>query len=250
MKTVFKNFCPIALALTITFSASALSAQESEKPVGETEASLSLGLVDTAGNSETTTFNSKANLSWKRGKYRVRLDGLYLYAESGGESVAEKVDVTNRWEIRLNSFFPFWDINYYRNPFQKYGYRIATGPGLGYFFIKNETAYLSASYYIRSHYDHLTGDDERYVNYTMHNVEERARYRFTDSLSLMQKLVYSISDRKADDYFVDFEALLKNKFTERLALEFSYVTSYQNKPVDPTVKKRDTTISTFLVIKY
>lgn len=233
-----------------TFFTSAICAQEIAEPAGETKASLSLGLVDTAGNSNTTTFNSKANLSWKRGKYRVRLDGLYIYGESAGENVAEKVDVTNRWEMRLDSFFPFWDINYYRNPFQKYGYRISTGPGLGYFFIKNEIAYLSASYYIRSHYDHLIGEDERYVNYTMHNVEERARYRFTDNLSLTQKLVYSLSDRKNDDYFVDFEALLKNKFTDRLALEFSYVTSYQNRPVDPTVKKRDTTISTFLVIKY
>jgi putative salt-induced outer membrane protein len=250
MGDFFRRTGALFTVILLIFSTSALPAQDTKKPVDETEASLSFGLVDTSGNSDTTTFNSKAHILRKKGIYRVALDGLYIYAESGGESVAEKVDITNRWEMRLDSFFPFWDINYYRNPFQKYDYRIATGPGLGYFFLKTEKAYFSASYYIRSHYDHLIGEEEKFVNYTMHNVEGRARYKFTDSLSFTQKVVYSISDRKPADYFFDFEALLKNRISERLALEFSYVASYQNKPVDPTVKRLDTTISTFLVIEY
>ena len=241
----------ILITLCVIFTLIPNLTHAEPQPVkGTTKASLSLGLVETSGNSDTTTFNSKVHLSRKQGIYRVRLEGLYIYGESGGVSFAEKVDVTNRWEIRLNSYFPFWDFSYYRDPFQKYDYRIATGPGLGYYFIKTDTAYLSASYYIRSHNDHLLGTDDRYVNYTMQHIEERAKYSFTENLSLTQKLIYSISDRKAGDYFVDFETALKNKISKRLALELSYVARYQNKPVDITVKQLDTTISTFLVIQY
>lgn len=256
MKNILKTLCVIVTLIPMLAQAEPRSAVQTqtaqEKPIetGKTEASLSLGLVETSGNSETTTFNSKMHLARKKGIYRVRLDALYIYGESGGVSFAEKVDATNRWEMRLNSYFPFWDISYYRDPFQKYGYRIATGPGLGYFFIKTDTAYLSASYYVRSHYDHLLGENERRVNYTMQFIEERAKYSFTENLSLTQKLIYSVSDRKDEDYFVDFETALKNKISRRLALELSYVARYQNKPLDSTVKRLDTTISTLLVIQY
>jgi len=250
MKNILKTLCVILPLIPILAQAEPRSAVQPQSAPDKTDASLSLGLVQTSGNSETTTFNSKAHYSIKKGIYRVRLDGLYIYGESGGENFAERVDVTNRWEMRLNSYFPFWDISYYRDPFQKYGYRIATGPGLGRFFIKTDTAYLSASYYVRSHNDHLIGTDNRYVNYTMQHVEQRVKYSFTENLSLKQKLIYSISDRKSGDYFVDFEAALKNRINKRLALEFSYVARYQNKPVDITVKRLDTTITTFLVIKY
>ena len=250
MKNIFITLCVIVTLIPNLAQAEPQTATEPQTSKGKTKASLSLGMVETSGNSETTTFNSKVNISRKQGIYRVRLDGLYIYGESGGVSFAEKVDVTNRWEIRLNSYFPFWDFSYYRDPFQKYDYRIATGPGLGYFFIKTDTAYLSASYYVRSHNDHLIGEDERYVNYTMQFIEERAKYSFTENLSLSQKLIYSVSDRKNDDYFVDFEAALKNKISRKLALELSYVARYQNKPVDISVKRLDTTISTLLVIQY
>ncbi|MFQ5432168.1 MAG: YdiY family protein [Nitrospinota bacterium] len=250
MKNILKSLCIILPLIPILTHAEPPSAVQAQTAQDETEASLSLGLVQTSGNSVTTTFNSKANVSRKKGIYRIRLDGLYTYGESGGKSFAEKVDVTNRWEMRLNSYFPFWDISYYRDPFQKYDYRIATGPGLGYFFIKTDTAYLSASYYVRSQNDHLIGENEKYVNYTMQFIEERAKFSFTENLSLTQKLIYSISDRKHEDYFVNFEAALKNKINSRLALELSYAARYQNKPVDVTVKRLDATISTLLVIQY
>lgn len=256
MKNILITLCVISALIPISTRAEEQTAAEkptAAKPsasIGTTKASLSLGMVQTSGNSETTIFNSKAHLSRKQGIYRVKLDGLYIYGESGGASFAEKVDVTNRWEMRLNSYFPFWDFSYYRDPFQKYDYRIAAGPGLGYYFIKTDGAYLSASYYVRSHNDHLIGEDERYVNYTMQFIEERAKYSFTENLSLSQKLIYSISDRRDEDYFVDFETALKNKISKKLALELSYVARYQNKPVDITVKRLDTTISTLLVIQY
>jgi len=250
MTNILKTLCVIFTLIPTLAQAEPQSAVQPQSAPDKTDASLSLGLVQTSGNSETTTFNSKAHYSIRRGIYSFRLDGLYLYGESGGANFAEKVDVTNRWEMRLNSYFLFWDFTYYRDPYQKYGYRIATGPGLGRFFIKTDTAYLSASYYVRSHSDHLIGADDRYVNYTVQFIEERAKYSFTENLSLKQKLIYSISDRKSGDYFVDFEAALKNRINKRLALELSYVARYQNRPVDVSVKRLDTTITTYLVIKY
>lgn len=250
MKNILKTLCVILPLIPILAQAEPQSAAQPQNVTSKTDASLSLGLVQTSGNSETTTFNSKAHFSIKKGIYRFRLDGLYIYGESNGQNFAERVDATNRWEMRLNSYFLFWDISYYRDPFQKYGYRIATGPGLGRFFIKTSTAYFSASYYLRSHNDHLIGIDNQYINYTMQHVEQRVKYSFADNISITQKLIYSVSDRKSGDYFVDFEAALKNQINKRLAIEFSYVFRYQNRPVDITVKRLDTTITTFLVIKY
>ena len=250
MKNILKTLCVILSLIPILAQAEPQSAVQPQSAKNKTDASLSLGLVQTSGNSETTTFNSKIHYAIKRGIYRIRLDGLYLYGESVGENFAERVDATNRWEMRMDSYFLFWDISYYRDPFQKYGYRIATGPGLGRFFIKTSSAYFSASYYVRSHNDHLIGIDNQYINYTMQHVEERVKYSFADNISFTQKLIYSVSDRKDGDYFLNFEAALKNRINKRLAIEFSYVARYQNRPVDITVKRLDTTITTFLVITY
>ncbi|GMT42320.1 MAG: hypothetical protein IEMM0002_0731 [bacterium] len=206
--------------------------------------------MDTSGNTETKTLSLKASLKVKKENRRVYLEAYYIYGETYGESTMEKIDVNNRWELRLNGFFPFWDIKYYRNPFQKYGYRLSTGPGLGYYFFKSEKTYLSASYYIQSHYDYLTGEVERYVNYTVHNMEARFRYKFDENLKFRQKVLYRLSDRQPGDYWVDFEVSIVNNLTKRLALELSYTANYQNKPVDPSVKRLDTTLSTFLVVRF
>jgi len=253
MATVKKRIPPLFFVMLFSLYCVAAPARAGDETKSDSQpkalnGGISLGWVQTSGNTDTQTFNTKGNLLYKRDRYRVSLAGQYVYAENEGVTTAEKVDVNNRWELRLNSFFSFWDIKYYRNPFQKYDYRLSTGPGLGYYFYKTEKTYLSASYYVHAHQDHITGVDEKYLGYTVHNVEQRFRRRISEGLKLREKIIYSLTDRQDGDYFIDFEVSLKNKLTKHLALEISYEADYQNKPVDPTVKRLDTTVSTYLVV--
>ena len=207
--------------------------------------SISLGVVSTTGNSETTTVRGNIDYAYKGEKWREYLKVSGLYGESKGEKTAERVEGWGRLERRFLPVFIFWDISYYRNPFQGYEHSVGTGPGIGIYLFKNEKIYLSTSYYVYRMYNELTdkytapitNDTERYF---LHHIEERFRIKFLENVKFKQKVIYKQTSRSSKDYFVTAENTLENKITKNLSLEISYNLNYQNLPVEENIKKLDT----------
>lgn len=236
LKNIFLTICLLYPAVAL--------AQDEYKP----EASITLGYVQTSGNSETKALSLKANHKRKRPTYKITSDLFTIYGESDGDRDTEKIDFKTRFELRRERYFPFFDFKYYRNPFQKYEYRISAGPGIGYYVFKSKKQYLPVSYYLYYNSDKLIDADRKYRSYFVHNVEERFKHRFTKTLSFKEKIVYSLTDRGTGDYYIDFEAGIVNKITKRLGLEVSFIANYQNRPVEASVERLDTTLMTSLVI--
>lgn len=226
--------------------------KDQNKPTGK----LSVGFVQTSGNSETSTLKFKFNYTDKGKIYRKYIDMSVLYGESKGKKNAEEEKFNGRFERRFLPFFAFWDLHLHRNPFKGYDYSIGTGPGLGVYLLKDENKSLSVSYYIYRVYNRLT---DRYTEkdlgrkierYFMHNIEQRFRIKLTPTVKIKEKLVYKITSRKRDDYFIDGYLALESNLTKRLTLEVSYTINYQNLPVENKLKRLDTVFMTSIGYKF
>jgi len=212
--------------------------------------SISLGFAQNAGNTNTSSFNGKLKLSREVEKYRIFFNAKNNTNSTDGKTTQEETEVDLRGELRIGRFFPFWDIRYYRNPFRKFTSRIATGPGLGYYFIKTERVYLTGGYYVHYNVDNLTEQSDRETKYFMQHVEVRNRFYFTETLKFKQKAIYKISTRTGADYYVDYTATLEDGITKTLSLEIGYSLNYQNEPVSADVRRVDTAFTTGITFKF
>ena len=233
-----------------------LSYGEEKQKKNKSAGKLSIGFVQTSGNSETSTLKFKFNYTNKGEIYRTYIDTSVLYGQSKGKKNAEEEKFNGRFERRFLPFFAFWDIHLHRNPFKGYDYSIGTGPGLGVYLLKDESKSFSVSYYIYRVYNRLT---DRYTQkdltrnierYFMHHIEQRFRIKLTPTVKIKEKLVYKITSRKKDDYFVDGYLALESNLTKRLTIEISYTVNYQNIPVENKLKRLDSVFMTSIGYKF
>ena len=211
---------------------------------------VSFGFVQTSGNSETTTVKGALSYTNKGDIYRIYIDASALYGSSKGEKNAEEIKLKTRFERRFLPLFIFWDINYYRNPFKGYNQSLGTGPGVGVYILNNDKLYLTLSYYVYRVINKLTDKysssdiDNKTERYYQHHIEERFKWKILPNLSLKEKLIYKITSRAKEDYFVDLYTAIESKITDRLSLEISYTVNYQNRPVGKKIKRTDTIFMT------
>ncbi len=211
---------------------------------------VSFGFVQTSGNSETTTLKGALSYTNKGDIYRIYIDASGLYGSSKGKKNAEEIKLKTRFERRFLPIFVFWDINYHRNPFKGYRQSLGTGPGIGVYILHNDKLYLTVSYYIYRVINKLTGryTSEKFIKnterYYQHHIEERFKWKILPNLSFKEKLIYRITSRTKEDYFIDLYTAVESKITDRLSLEISYTVNYQNRPVGKKIKRTDTIFMT------
>ncbi len=236
------------LLLTLLIPGYALSLDDSKEK--KSNFSISLGYVQTTGNTETSTINVKSSYIYKTDSKRIYFDLNALYGETSGEKTSENITSNLRVEKRFLPYFVFWDVHYYRNPFQAYKYSIGSGPGIGKYFFHTDRLYLTGSYYVYYVYNELNQPsyftNKEREKYFLHHIEERFRVKLLKNLKFKEKLIYKVSSRKSEDYFVYFESSLINNLTKNLALEISYTANYQNIPIGSKIKRLDTTFSTLV----
>lgn len=216
------------------------------------DGSFSLGYQRYEGNTDNADLTVSGSIQRERETNRIFLSAVSAYGENDGVKNREETEIDLRFELRYGKLFPFWDTNYYHNRFRNYDYRIATGPGAGYYFIKTDRSYLTASYYLHYNNDRLIEAQavEKESSYYMNNIEERFKYKFTKSLKIKHKGIYRVSSRGGDDYYLYGDLKLVNDLTESLALEFIYTYNYQNLPEAEGVDKLDTSASTLISFKF
>ena len=212
--------------------------------------SYSLGFVQTSGNSDTTTVKGALSYTNKGNIYRVYINSSVLYGSSNGKKNAEEIKFNGRFERRFLPLFVFWDVNYYRNPFRGYRQSLGTGPGVGVYILNNDKLYLTLGYYVYRVINKLTDKysgekfNKNTERYYQHHIEERFRWKILKNLSFKEKLIYKMTSRSKEDYFVDLYTALESKITDRLSLEISYTVNYQNRPVGKKIKRTDTIFMT------
>ena len=208
---------------------------------------LELSYVKTSGNSNTSTFSTKLEASTAlsdRSSFKAK--GNILYSENNKESSANKYDVELDYNYMLDEkIYAYYGVNYLKDQFSDYDYRLNTGPGLGYKLLdtKEQTVDLQGGLdYALDQYSSGIKDE-----YVASRAEINYRYKINENLKFKQMFNYLVSLEDNDKYFMASDTSLGVKMTDNLSLGVSYRIDYVNQT---TKEKADKKLLTSLIVDF
>ena len=214
-KTVFSKFCILAIFASTSYAL-------------DVDKHLELSYVNTSGNSSTSSFSTKLEATTALSEQRsLKAKVNILYSKNEGKSSANKYDIELDYNHMLNEkAYSYYGINYIKDQFSDYDYRLNTGPGFGYKLLNNDEQRIDLQggldYALDKYSD---GSKEEYV---ASRAEINYRYKINENLKFKQMLNYLVSLKDNDKYFMTSDSSLSVKMTNNLSLGVSYRVDYVN----------------------
>ena len=208
---------------------------------------LELSYVQTSGNSNASTFSTKLEATTALNeKSTVKAKANILYSENDNKSSANKYEIELDYNYMLSEkVYSYFGVNYIKDQFSDYDYRLNTGPGFGYKLLENDEQTLDFQGGLDYALDqYISGNKDEYV---ASRVELNYRYKINDNLKLKQMLNYLVSIEDNEKYFVASDTSLGVKMTDNLSLGVSYKVDYVNKT---TKEHADRKLLTSLIIDF
>lgn len=233
-KTVFSKFCILAIFASTSYAL-------------DVDKHLELSYVNTSGNSSTSSFSTKLEATTALSEQRsLKAKVNILYSKNEGKSSANKYDIELDYNHMLNEkAYSYYGINYIKDQFSDYDYRLNTGPGLGYKLLNTNIQTLDIQAGLDYANDKFkTGKVEKYI---ASRAEVNYKYKINDNLKFKQMLSYLISLEDSEKYFATSDTSLSVKMTENLSLGLSYKIDYVNKT---SKKHSDRKLLTSLIIDF
>ena len=198
---------------------------------------LELSYVQTSGNSNTSTFSTKVEASTALSdKSNFRAKGNILYSENDNDSSANKYDIELDYNYMLSEkIYSYFGVNYLKDQFSDYDYRLNAGPGLGYKLLddKEQTIDLQGGLdYALDQYSDGIKDE-----YVASRAEVNYRYKINENLKFKQMFNYLVSLEDNNKYFMASDT----------SLGVSYRIDYVNQT---TKEKADKKLLTSLIVDF
>lgn len=220
------------LLLALVFVAIGAQAEEAESPW---KGKAALGYLATTGNSENTSVNAAAEVSYASGKWTHSAEALALGSQDDVDTTAEAYILGWKTDYSLGEFdYLFGEIRWQKDKFSGYDQQLSESLGYGRRIINNERHILNGEVGIGAKQADLrdgTSQDETILlaglDYT---------WQISETASFGQDLRIEAGD--ANTYFESVSAL-NAKVYESLALVLSY-TIKNNSDVPAGSEKTDT----------
>lgn len=220
------------------------------KPGPGWDGSIGAGLSLNGGNSDDKSFNVNATATHDPQKKNVvKLSGLYLRTDSGGEKTTDKTTLLGRDEYKVSErAFLFGDLPYQRDPFKDLDYLVAPTIGGGYKLVNGAKLTFDLDAGVALAIEKLTdrdGTTDGALRAGQHLV-----YKISDNAKFVQNFgaIWKFSD--FDDAYYRVEATLTTSVARRLDLKLSYIADVKNKPASPDLDKLDSTFVAAIVFKF
>ncbi len=126
-----------AAALFLSFAAAAAHAEPaSSTPNLGWDAEAELGIVNTSGNSDTSTVNAKFNAVNERRKWRHRFHTEYLLASDAGGTTAERfvAEAGSNYKLSETDYLLVLNLRYVKDRFAGFDHRLSETVGYGHIF--------------------------------------------------------------------------------------------------------------------
>ncbi|MBE0557721.1 MAG: DUF481 domain-containing protein [Proteobacteria bacterium] len=243
-KIVFSIVMAVLLSIAVTAFA------EEEKKVKNWSDQAEFSLVDTGGNSKTTTmslknemkyaFNPKLNGLWKLGMFYGENDG-----ETNAESYLTELKVDYLFTERLYSY---GNALWLKNTFSGLNPRYSLGAGAGYKFLSGPLHTLVCEAGLGYVIDYYTDDSKH--DYLNGRLFGKYTYAFTPKNSFSQSIEYLYDFSRSQNYNLISETALIAGLTDILSMKVSYTVRYANQPTPATLKNTDTILGVALVANF
>lgn len=251
-------------------SAGPARAEPFEDPTRETDVSLGLGALLSAGNARQVAVASSGRLRLRREEHQASAAASVNLARSGkpGEEVASTVE-SYQGLLRYDRFLDerislFLQSTGRRDRFQGLDLRLNVDPGLAYYFLHERTHRLQGEAGYDLQYD-VRRDASRVIppgdeapagtpeallarTRTLHDARLFLGYenRLRKEVRLLASLEYLPSFADLSTYRLVFDLGLRSNVSDRLALAVAFTTRYESQPL-PNVEPLDSLMSVQLV---
>ena len=228
-------------------------------PTNGWKTSISFGLTLARGNTDTTLASATAftEKKWLQNDLTFGADGLYGENKASSQSgLKENAEILhgfsqyNRsfWGSSWDGFYAYGRVDGFHDGIADIKYRLTLGPGLGYFFLTNKTADLSAEIgpgYIK---EQLGGESE---NFATLRVAEIFHYNISPHAKAWEIVKFLPQFNRFDNYLVIAELGIEAGLTKdnRLSLRSVLQDNYDNIPAANRLKN-DLKLISSLVYKF
>lgn len=230
--------------ILLFFLASTLHAQNTEGYDTQVDAGFTL----TDGNSETTLFTLGANSKNITDGREISLTGNYSYGKTtstladGSKQNTTTLDKAKA-EVQVNWLlseraYSFANLSAERDDIARIDHRIIAGPGLGYYFLRDDSHTLSTEGGIVYIIENTQEDNE---DYTAFRFKQEYRRTFENGSRFWQSVEVLSELAKSENYFANAEIGIESKLNSRLGLRLVAKNAYNNNP-EPEVDRNDLTV--------
>lgn len=216
-------------------------------PPPKWDASASLGFSLTSGNSDTLLVTANAVGKRKFGDANLELGVGGAYGENDGDRTVQTLrgwgqydnPFTQRtyWYVRLEGLHDgIADIEY----------RFTLGPGIGYYFVKQEKTFLRGEVGPSFIYERKGNVNSGYF---AARFAERFEHQFNDRVKLYQAVEFLPQIDQWDDYLINFELGIESALSDKMSLTVTLLDNYVSQPA-PGRESNDIKLITALKYKF
>lgn len=206
-------------------------AVEEKKP--QWEGSAGLGFALTKGNSDTMLLNVRTDAEKKWLKNEMRLGGSGTYGENDGDKNNEQArgyGQYNRIFGDTDRWYGYGRMEALYDAIADLDGRINIGPGIGYYFLKDEKKSLSGEVGPNAVFEKYSGED--WESYLSLRLAERFDYKINDRAKIWQFVEYMPDVTDRDRFIINAEIGIESNITKAWALRVALQNSYNNEPSD------------------
>jgi putative salt-induced outer membrane protein YdiY len=207
------------------------------------------GLTRTGGNSDTSSYNAAANVTYDpRGKNVFRGELLFLRASEDGEATVDRTLATLRDEYTMSGrLFAFGQLGYQRDRFKQVDYLIAPIVGAGYKVVDRKPLVLAVDGGIGAALEKLEARES--TTDLALTAGERLEWKASSTATVFQKASGLWKAGDFGDAYYRLEAGVAAALAKRLELKIAFADDYKSRPALPGLDKNDTSLIASLLFK-
>ncbi|MDF3130027.1 DUF481 domain-containing protein [Kiritimatiellaeota bacterium B1221] len=245
-----RNF--FILLLSLQLSALFVNAQETEG----FETDINFGFTLTDGNSDTSLLKAGVESKNIREKQETLLSASYEYGRTKDKLAnGEEVETTNldrgkavgqsNW-LFSEEAYAFYNFTAETDELAKIDYRINNGPGVGYYFLRDDGRLLNTETSVVYVMEDVGGNSDDYAAFRL---AQKFEYKFAENgARVWQTLEGVMNFSDTDNYFMELEVGVEAKLHANLSLRVVLKDKYDNDP-EPDVEKNDLTLFSGISVK-
>jgi putative salt-induced outer membrane protein YdiY len=194
------------------------------------------GFSMTSGNSDTllATAGILASRKWETSNLDLGLNGAY--GETENERNVQTLRGFGQYDHDITErTFWYGRAELLHDGIADIEYRLTLSPGAGYYFIKKDRMFLRGEVGPSWIYER-SGNDTR--DYFAVRFAERFEYKISDRARIYQGIEFLPQVDRFENYLVNFEAGVESALTEKLSLNFVFISNYVSEPA-PDRKHND-----------
>lgn len=218
-----------------------------------------LTMVETAGNTETKTYNLSTKNVYDVTVRKYIISGHYAYGTNKSEATEDDLTIRN-WDIKLGmeqsltkKLFAIASIQYEGNEFANLNQRRNIDIGLKYEITKTDKMNQSASVGYRASEERRITEDEDgddVFNFSKGFVKYEMDHKLSTTVSYGFWAEYIPNFTESEDYQINFEPSLNVAMNDIFSLKVAYKGMYDNEK-NPGIEERlDTITTTSLIAKF